>query len=327
MKSKLLYIHMDFYEYESRIIESLERKGFEVTTFYDKNYRSIVSRTIQRIYPKSRYTKRINEKYQSDFIETLKRNGEQFDIILVIVGRFLTSKFLRELRTMNSDARFILYLWDDLSRVPKFNQHKEFYDSVFSIDKRDCSDYGFDFLPLFYTNDFIYDSESKDYILFAAGLDHSNRVEMIEDIIDSAGSMSDQMKFYVYSSPFIQMKRRLGRKDFFSKRPSYIHYKRLPLEYAANYTKHSKCLLDVQYKEQNGLSIRSIESLAAHSKILTTNSNIKEYDFFNEENIMVFDRNSPIIIDYDFLLAPYVSLDDAIIEKYSIDNWCSTLLD
>ena len=61
---------------------------------------------------------------------------------------------------------------------------------------------------------------------------------------------------------------------------------------------NSRCVLDSAQEGQMGLTIRVLEALGAKKKLITTNEDIVNYDFYNEENIYVydgktFDFNSP----------------------------------
>ena len=59
-------------------------------------------------------------------------------------------------------------------------------------------------------------------------------------------------------------------------------------------------------------------------EILLNGKNIKEYDFYREENILVIDGK----IDWNsrFFSDEYVELPEIIYEKYSIENWVKELL-
>ena len=49
----------------------------------------------------------------------------------------------------------------------------------------------------------------------------------------------------------------------------------------------SKAILDINHPSQVGLTMRTFETLGANKKLITTNENIKIYDFFDKENIDV----------------------------------------
>ena len=71
--------------------------------------------------------------------------------------------------------------------------------------------------------------------------------------------------------------------------------------------------------------MRNIEILGLKRKLITTNKDIVNYDFFNENNIFILDRNNPII-DISFLEKPYVMLNEDIYKKYSLKNWIIEVL-
>lgn len=101
-------------------------------------------------------------------------------------------------------------------------------------------------------------------------------------------------------------------------------FAKLTKEEIVNLYEASRCVLDAPQDDQSGLTIRTIECLGAGKKLITTNKNIKEYDFYREENILVIDGK----IDWNsrFFSDEYVELPEIIYEKYSIENWVKELL-
>ena len=59
--------------------------------------------------------------------------------------------------------------------------------------------------------------------------------------------------------------------------------------------------------------------IGARRKLITTNSNIKEYDFYHPANIFIVDRECPVIPD-DFFKMDY-QVNSDIYYKYSLDGW------
>ena len=86
----------------------------------------------------------------------------------------------------------------------------------------------------------------------------------------------------------------------------------------------SKVILDINHPQQYGLTMRTFECLGAKKKLITTNQSVKNYDFYNENNILVVDRNN-ITIDAQFFKTPYKDLDSRIYEKYSLKNWLNVI--
>ena len=84
--------------------------------------------------------------------------------------------------------------------------------------------------------------------------------------------------------------------------------------------------MDINHPLQYGLTSRCIEALGANRKLITTNENIKDYDFFNESNIRIIDRKNPII-NADFFISDYIKPKKEIYEKYSLKNWLINIFD
>jgi hypothetical protein len=66
--------------------------------------------------------------------------------------------------------------------------------------------------------------------------------------------------------------------------------------------------------------MRTIEVLGANRKLITTNTSISKYDFYNQNNILVVDRYNPKIPEVFFKL-PNKELPSEIYSKYSIKDW------
>ena len=101
---------------------------------------------------------------------------------------------------------------------------------------------------------------------------------------------------------------------------SEFHYEPLSNKDILHIIEQSRIVIDIQHPKQTGLTMRTIEMLGAKRKLITTNADVKLYDFYRPENISVIDRKSPKL-DEVFLKSNYVSIDEGIYRKYSIDNW------
>ena len=88
---------------------------------------------------------------------------------------------------------------------------------------------------------------------------------------------------------------------------------------------NSKCVIDVENAGQHGLTMRSIEILGLKRKLITTNKDIKNYDFYNSSNVFILDRKNPVM-DMEFFNVPYQMLEDDMYKKYSLENWIFEVL-
>ena len=217
----------------------------------------------------------------------------------------------------------ILYLWDDVARVKNFDRIKKLFNRIMSFDLCDCQQYGFEFLPTFYLDDYKYKNEEKQYDFFMVGALHSDRIDVLEKIL--ANYPRDQYRWNVKlvagreSIVLAKLKGKIGLKT-----PFYISSKRISAKDSAELLKRSRIVIDIQMPGQSGLTLRSIESLAAHAKMITTNENVEKYDFYCGNNICIIDRNNPII-DPEFVDSDYMNLPEEILGRYSIHNWVKRL--
>jgi hypothetical protein len=70
--------------------------------------------------------------------------------------------------------------------------------------------------------------------------------------------------------------------------------------------------------------MRTFESIGSQRKLLTTNAEIKKFEFYNPNNIFVMDRDD-CTIDIKFFDSPYQPIDEVMYEKLSIEGWIYNL--
>lgn len=66
--------------------------------------------------------------------------------------------------------------------------------------------------------------------------------------------------------------------------------------------------------------------MGAKRKLITTNKQIKNYDFYDEKNIQVIDNNFRDL-DLGFFETPFHEISKIIYEKYALRNWIDEVLD
>lgn len=312
---KVLLIGINFGNYEKRILKEFKRQGHEVFYMYDadKHY-SFYLRAFG-----DDFAKRKNIRYHNKMLNVMPKG---FDRVIVIVGRQLSVHFLNEVKANNPNAHYSLYLWDDVIRVENFEETKAFYDTVYSFDLKDCRDYGFKHLPLFFTQRPKKNTNRK-YDIYSAMFSHSERERIVNSVARQADKLGKKCKFYISVGRFAYIER---RKELNNCKQKNVIYISKPISEMDNYDnmEKAKTILDVQFSSQIGLTMRTIESLGMKNKLITTNPSIKYYDFYNSDNIFIIKRENPII-DEKFLDIPYRPIPEEIYEKYSLYTWVKTL--
>ena len=87
----------------------------------------------------------------------------------------------------------------------------------------------------------------------------------------------------------------------------------------------SRIIVDIERPVQRGYTIRTLEGLAAGRKVITTNSEVANADFYNSCNIAIVDRKNPSI-SAEFLRTQFKPLTAAMRYYYSLDGWLDDVL-
>ena len=72
--------------------------------------------------------------------------------------------------------------------------------------------------------------------------------------------------------------------------------------------------------------MRCIETVGAKRKLITTNGPIAVYDFYDPSNILIVDRQNPVVPP-GFTASPYRDIPAETYDRYRIDRWLETILE
>ncbi|MDE6284807.1 MAG: hypothetical protein K2M17_03600, partial [Bacilli bacterium] len=252
-----------------------------------------------------------------------------YEYVIVINGEVLNEDFLIRLRASHSQAKFILYMWDSLENFSDSKKILKCFDKVFSFDHEDCEKYSLNFLPLFYYEkcgnaEYLKTDKQYDYVFI--GTIKKGKIEHIRLIFDQLDKHGYTSYKYLYlQSRLVYLYYKFKYKEFKHVKMSMFKYKRLSNDECNNITCKANIVVDVPMKSQNGLTIRVFETLSRGQKLLTTNANIVNYDFYNENQIYVYDGNKMDFNSAFFTGKKYIYNEK--IEKYHIEHWLDTLME
>lgn len=297
----------------------------EIASNYEKNITYIeathkVSKENQtKLFRILRY---INEDLKIPFLnKVFKRKKEiyfrklikdvEFEYFLDIGGK-ASIDFLEMLKEKKCHKK-VLFLWDDVKYNKQILEKTKFYDEVFSYSKQDSKRYTFSYRPSFFLDIFIQKNFRKEIDLFYIGSWRDRkRAELLLDIIKN-------LKVNNMNLSLVKKHKKNIFREILNNKFSEI-LKEAPLsikEVAENYKK-TKVILDIQYKNQSGLSLRNIESIATSSKIITTNRNIEEWEMYQYGNVYMLNDKNPNWEEVNaFLKKDYQDYPVELMEKYS----------
>lgn len=313
----------NFFEYPQIIKAELNRMGYEVDFFDDRPSTNPFVKAAIRINKNS--IKSYINKYFQTVMKTVR--NKKYDIVFLISGQSLSfsSEMLQEIKDVQPEAKWCLYQWDSINNFPYIEQMQKYFDKCYSFDKEDCKrNPKLQFLPLFYSEQYERIGSQKQnnykYDFCFVGTAHPKKYKFIKEMSQQLKSVyPNQFIYFFYPSRIVYVYRKFKNPELKYARMGEFHYKPLHSAEMNEIYTESRCVLDSPQAGQLGLTIRVLEALGAKKKLITTNEDIVDYDFYKPENIYVykggFDKKSP------FFTKPYFEVDKDIYEKYALRNW------
>lgn len=250
--------------------------------------------------------------------------NEKYDYILVVCGWALSDEFFESLRanSLSCKGRMVLYYWDSRKNLQDKESRYSYFDSVKSFDSNDCEANKFELLPLFFRKEYTGKEEiickKKEYDLSIVASYNFFRYEIVDKI--QKLNLTKRIFSYLYANRKIVYLHKFIRKKCRSVDIRKLAFKSLQPDEITRIYDSSYAILDLPHPNQSGLSIRTIECLAMKKKIITTNIAVKNYDFYNPNNIFILSGDY-ILPDNNWFLHEYESVDPIIVENYCITNW------
>lgn len=325
----LLLIMPSFFDYPQLIQDELKKMGYRVDFFDDRPSTSNWVKAIIKV--NKNFLNGYIKKYFRQIMQSIQNT--RYDVVLLISGQSLSFSegMIRELRESQPDARFVLYQWDSEKNFPYIKQMYPYFDVRFSFDKDDAaSNEDLRFLPLFYSS--IYEELGKrgkgeyTYDCSYVGTAHPQKYRYINEMSSALKEVFPEQFIYHYMPSRLKFfYHKLRDKEY--KKAKYREFEpvRLSAQEVMDIFERSGCILDAPQAGQKGLTIRAFECMGAKRKLITTNPDIRNYDFYNECNILIFDGG--IDVRSPFFTNDYQDIPEEIYEKYSLRNWLKTMLD
>lgn len=323
---KVLLLCPPFYGYEIEIVSKLKELGADVKYVEDhpsERYITLVEVMHRLGVKRSWFVKH----YENMVLRQI--GNRKFDIVLIINGPFLTSRFTSILRKnhLNSiDSRIVLYYWDSLRNMNDDRKRWNDANAIFVFDDTDYKENKdrVRFLPLFYCDKYwVRGNSSPEYDVMIIGSFRLSRYNYVKDL--ESKNPGIRIGSYLYHSKWGFKFHKAFRSKYKHVKFEDLRFQKLTFQEVVDLYSKSNAVFDNPMLGQRGLTIRTIESLAMHKKIITTNENVKKYDFYNPNDIYVLSQESMNLPNIDWYNTPF-SINDDIIKEYSIESWLHKLL-
>lgn len=210
---------------------------------------------------------------------------------------------------VSKETKLIFYYWNLIDKGVNQYLSSSRRWQIWTFDKKDSEKYKIRFANTFFVPDLINTLESSaiKYDISFIGMD-KGRTTLLKVIEDTLKRHHLNTNFYIVENGI------------------YKKHKRIPYKSVLEIINTSRAILDIQKSvQQVGLTLRVIEAIFLKKKLVTNNPMIKEYSFYNSQNILCLNDDWKSKIEL-FLKEEYVPINDKIKNEYTFEVWLHRLL-
>ncbi len=326
---KLLLIMPKFFDYPEIIVNELNEMGYEVDFFDDRPSTNAWIKAAIRI------NKNLIGTYIKKYFESVMKTvrNKKYDVVFLISGQSLSfsESMINEIKLCQKDAKFVLYQWDSQTNFPFIKQVQKYFDKCYSFDRRDIEETpSLKFLPLFYSRKYEEIGKRNNtnfkYDFCFVGTAHPKKYKFIKMMSEQLKSVyPNQFIYFFFPSPIVYFYRKIMNNELRKAKYNEFHYVPLKGKDMNDVYETSRCVLDSAQDGQLGLTIRVLEALGAKKKLITTNEDVINYDFYKPENIYVYEGK--IDLENVFFTHEYKEVSKEVYEKYSLRSWLKEILE
>jgi len=310
---KILFLCTDHFDLYKIFQNGMQQyTGYEVTTvLYPKFKYKNFTQKFQNFFSKLFLKQNLKPYFASEAIFDSIPKNEFYEYVIVICPDFLHTTHMSLLKTISK--RTIVYYWDGFDHFPRYKESLPYFDDRFSFDPVDVKKFNLKFITNFYFKE-DRNTETQTDLFFLSSYD--SRFPLVEKIASLLEKQNKKVLIYQHTRNPHLIKQKNSSIIFIDKH--------IPFEETTKLMRETKIVLDIHKDIQHGLSFRVFEAMGLGKKLITTNADIINYDFYNPNNIFVW-KNETETISESFLNTPYEELPEDIYKKYSQESWIKTI--
>ncbi len=322
----ILLIAPKFFGYEIAVKDKLVQMGADVTFVDDRHDNTWMVKGIIRLNKKL-FESDI-EKYYADV--TTRIAHKSFDIIFLLNPEALPISFLEMCKAKWRKALYVMYMWDSIKNRKHTLDYVPFCNHVFTFDKDDALEHHFHFKPLFYLDkyaDIRHESDPIEYDICFMGTLHSDRYTIAKEVKDWCEMRGLRCFFYFFMQSRILYYLDRLKSESITPPMGEVSFSKMNTAEVVNVLASSKVVLDIQHPKQTGLTMRTLETIGAGKKLITTNDRIQNYDFYHSKTVRIIDRKNPTQdLNLDFFSNITHKVPERIVNNYSIGAWLTEIV-
>lgn len=208
---------------------------------------------------------------------------------------------LKTLLNNYNSENIILYYMNIITSKNEYMMKLFLKDNIYTFDKNDSNTYDICFMHTPYSDNIMLTKNKLeiDTLFLGRAKSRINEIISLKHLLDSLGLNN---RFLVLDTDTKEIK-----IDLFM---PYYNYLEL--------VSKSKCLIELNQKNQNGCSLRFMESLFLHKKLITNNIHVTEDPYYNENNVYILNNDTRDL--KEFINAPYID-DGKCLDDLIFKNW------
>ncbi len=359
LKNKnILIIMPKFYAYQVKMKEDLLARGAN-PHFYDEEpekTKFLILKNMESIFHVKNVFGKFNRQLTQQILAEAPAGG--YDYFLVIRGNVLSEETIIELKSkvLKDTGKSIYYSWDSFENMRHKGEIGKLFDwrgTFDSVDAR-ASELGYELLPLFYSDEFDASRLSED-----SSQSHSKESDILGaattyDYVSISAFFPFRYRYFkafkkanpdkklylkLYLAPSVYRGKKLKDPKLVKDLDmDIISFEPFTPEQIRETVRNSKAVLDLAHEQQQGLTMRTMETLGIKRKLVTNNIYLKEYEFYNEDNDLIIenlpakadeaeatgDYSAFVLPGAQWLDKPYAE-DEQVRQKYSIHSWIDNL--
>ena len=342
---KILIIMPQFYAYQSKMRDDLVARGAN-PHFYDEEPEKtqfLILKNMESIFHKKNIFDSFNKKLVDKILLEMPAGG--YDYFLVIRGNVLTEETVNTLKekALKPDGKSIYYSWDSFKNLRHHGDLGKLFDWRGTFDSVDAkeSELGYKLLPLFYSDEFdanqieATDKYKYDYVSVSAFFPFRYRYFKAF----KKANPDKKLCLKIYLSPSVYRGKKLKDPKLVKDLDmDIISFEPFSPKDIRDMCQNSKAVLDLAHEQQQGLTMRTMETLGIKRKLVTNNIYLRDYEFYNETNNVILtdlaakcdhaeetgDYSAFVLPGSEWLDKPYAE-DETIRQRYSIHAWIDNL--
>lgn len=301
VEKRTLILKSDRTNFERFYIDNMQRENVVTLPIYSFRGGLLWYVTVMWI-------EKLNLPFKEIFYNKLwKYDLKDYDMV-VIFDRNLSWDIIGYIKKKNPKIRCIAWYWNTILDSQKMDVPSKYKNMCekWSFDQLDCDNYECKKNIQFYFEGLDkVGFKEKEYDAFFVGTD-KGRYKIICDVISALEKYG-----YTTFKGVIKDKTSDVTNDYIE-----------PMNYkdVIALIQKSECIIDIPQDNQDGITLRVLEALFFGRKLITTNPNIRNFDFYNSNNILVW--NNPTREEIDtFFNSELVTIDKRIVRRYSFESW------